>query len=61
MKMRQFLAALMVSFLLGIQDGYITLWKNGSAEPNAGVLVPWGNGTGNPSPLRVEKGVQGSP
>ncbi len=27
------LAALALAFLLGIQDGYIALWKDGSQEP----------------------------
>ncbi len=27
------LAAALLSFLMGVQDGYITLWKEGEAEP----------------------------
>ena len=27
------LTALAFTFLLGVHDGYIALWKNGSAEP----------------------------
>ena len=33
MKYRKQLAALALTFLLGIQDGYIALWKDGAVEP----------------------------
>ena len=33
MKYRKQLIALALSFLLGIQNGYIALWKEGCAEP----------------------------
>ena len=33
MTMKVLLAALALTFLLGIQDGYIALWKNGDPDP----------------------------
>ena len=33
MAKKQILAVLALTFLLGIHDGYVALWKNGSAEP----------------------------
>lgn len=33
MKVYKSLAAFALIFLLGIQDGYIALWKDGSQEP----------------------------
>ena len=33
MNLRSWAAAIAVSFLLGIQDGYIALWKDGIEKP----------------------------
>ena len=33
MKYEKLLAALALTFLLGIHDGYIALWKEGNPEP----------------------------
>ena len=33
MKYEKLLAALALSFLLGVHDGYIALWKDGNPEP----------------------------
>ena len=33
MKFEKLVAALALTFLLGIHDGYIALWKEGSPEP----------------------------
>ena len=33
MKKERFVSALLCLFLLGIQDGYIALWKTGEPEP----------------------------
>ena len=33
MKIRIELAAIALTFLLGVHDGYIALWKEGSPEP----------------------------
>ena len=33
MKYRKIMTLILLGFLLGIQDGYIALWKDGRAEP----------------------------
>ena len=33
MRYKALLAAIALGFLLGIQDGYIALWKDGNAKP----------------------------
>ena len=56
MRRQSIVSAMLLLFLLGVRDGYITLWKNGEAEPlrqfsyKAEYLPP-------PDRLALEKGI----
>ena len=57
MKLAQIVPALVLSFLLGVHDGYIALWKDGDTEP-AEVFPYRAEFLPESDRLRLEKGIR---
>ena len=57
MKIRRQLTVVALTFLLGIHDGYIALWKDGAAEP-AEVFPYKAEFLPEADRVRLEKGIR---